>query len=111
MLTQIAVPKGSHPPRIDHPLIKVFRFEEDTFELGLTELEAAPGEPVRVYDAARTVVDLMRLRHRLGEPLAHAAMFRYLRLPGARPGVLLDYAAALDVLGPMRRALDVASAR
>ena len=64
-----------------------------------------------MYDAPRTVVDLMRLRHRLGEPVAHAALFRYLSRPGARPPLLLDYAAALGVYGPMRHALDVASAR
>jgi len=110
-MVQVAVSKRSHVPRIDHPPTKVFRFDETTFELGLGDVEAAPGEMVRVYDAARTVVDLMRLRHRLGEPLAHAALFRYLSGPGARPPLLLEYAAALDVYGPMRQALDVASAR
>lgn len=108
--TQIAVPTSAHTPRIDHPPTKVFRFDPETFELGLTTVQAAPEEYVRVYDAARTVVDLMRLRHTLGEPLAHAALFRYLRQRGSRPGRLLDYANALGTLGPMRRALDVASA-
>ena len=108
---QVAVSKRSHVPRIDHPPTKVFRFDESTFELGLDGVEAAPGELVRVYDAPRTVVDLMRLRHRLGEPLARGALFRYLSRPGARPPLLLELAAALDVYGPMRQALDVASAR
>ncbi len=108
---QVAVPGGAHPPRIDHPPTKVFRFNARTFELGLSSVQAAPGEHVRVYDAERTVADLMRLRHRLGEPLAHAALNRYLSRRGARPGRLLDYATDLDVLGPMRRAIDVVTAR
>jgi len=108
---QIAVVNRTHPPRIDFPPTKVFRFDPDTFELGLDRLEAAPGEWVRAYDAARTVSDLMRLRHRLGEPLALGALNRYLDHPGGRPALLLRYAKALDVLGPMRRALDVATAR
>jgi Transcriptional regulator, AbiEi antitoxin len=108
---QIAVANRTHPPRIDYPPTKVFRFDPDTFELGLDRLEAAPGEWVRVYDAARTVTDLMRLRHRLGEPLALGALNRYLDLPGARPALLLGYARTLDVLGPMRHAVDVATAR
>lgn len=107
---QIAVPKASRAPRIGFPPVEVFRFAADTFELGLTHLDAAPGEPVRVYDAERTVVDLMRLRHRLGEPVAHAALQRYLRSRGARPGLLLRVAAALGVHGPVRRAVDVARA-
>jgi predicted transcriptional regulator of viral defense system len=108
---QVAVPNGTHPPRIDHPPTKVFRFDPQTFELGLASAEAAPGEPVRVYDAARTVVDLMRLRHRLGESTAHAALNRYMGRRDARPARLLEYARELSVVGPMRRALDVVSAR
>jgi hypothetical protein len=89
----------------------VFRFDAETFELGLSEVDAAPGEPVRLYDAARTVTDLMRLRHRFGEPAAHTALNRYLAQPGSRPALLLSYARALGVFGPMRTALDIASAR
>jgi predicted transcriptional regulator of viral defense system len=107
---QIAVPKSSRPPHIAYPPTAVFRFDAATFELGLTHVEAAPSEPVRVYDPARTVVDLMRLRHRIGEPTALAAIHRYMRRPDARPGELLRLAAALDVHGPVLRTLDIASA-
>jgi len=108
---QIAVPKRSHTPVIHYPPVTVFRFDESTFELGVSSFDAGPGEPVRIYDAARTVVDLMRFRRRFGEPIAHAALHRYLAAGEARPALLLDYAQALGALGPMRAALDVASAR
>ncbi|MFV0458395.1 MAG: type IV toxin-antitoxin system AbiEi family antitoxin domain-containing protein [Actinomycetales bacterium] len=108
---QIAVSKRSHAPQIDYPPVTVFRFTESTFELGLSSFEAAPGELVRIYDAARTVVDLMRFRLRFGEPVAHAALNRYLTTRGARPSLLLDYAESLGVFGPVRAALDVASAQ
>ncbi len=87
---QIAVPERSHTPVIAYPPVTVFRFEEATFELGVTAFEAGPGEPVRIYDAARTVVDLMRSRKRLDEPIAHAALNRYLATPAARPASLLE---------------------
>jgi predicted transcriptional regulator of viral defense system len=108
---QVAVPKGSHLPRIDYPPATVLRFDPQTFELGLSAVDAAPGEPVRVYDAARTVTDLMRLRHRFGEPVAHAALNRYLAQSGSRPALLLSYARSLRAFGPVRTALDIASAR
>jgi predicted transcriptional regulator of viral defense system len=107
---QIAVPRTSRPPQISFPPTQVFRFETSTFELGLTSLEAAPGEYVRTYDPARTVVDLMRLRHRVGEPVALAALHRYLRRRDSDPAELLKIAAALRVYGPVLYALDVASA-
>ncbi|MCK9247411.1 MAG: hypothetical protein M0P31_00290 [Solirubrobacteraceae bacterium] len=110
-MVQIAVPTPAHPPRIAYPPTMVLRFDEATFELGLSLVEAAPEEPVRIYDPARTVVDLLRLRHRFGESVAYGALHRYLRRREAKPARLLEYAAALGVRGPMRHALDVASAR
>ena len=89
----------------------MFRFDVETFELGLSRVEAAPDEWVRIYDPARTVVDLMRLRGRLGEDLAFGALQRYLRRRDARSEELLRMATALDGRGPMQRALDVAMAQ
>jgi hypothetical protein len=108
---QIAVPTRHRPPRITYPPTEVFRFDAANFEVGLSRVEAAPEEWARIYNPARTVVDLMRLRGRFGEPLAHGALQRYLRRGDARPPGLLDLAARLDVYGPVRRALDVAMAR
>lgn len=82
---QIAVPRQQRPPHIQHPPTEVFRFDTATFDLGLATVEAAPGERVRIYSAERTVVDMMRLRQRLGEPLAFAALRRYLRRRDAAP--------------------------
>ena len=108
---QIAVPNRAHTPAITYPPVTVFRCDEATFEIGLKSFEAGPGEPVRIYDAERTVVDLMRFRRRLGEPIAYAALNRYLVAPGSRPALLLDYAETLGTFGPMRAALDIASTR
>jgi hypothetical protein len=59
----------------------------------------------------RIVVDLMRLRGRFGEDLAYGGLQRYLRRRDAGPGELLSMASALDVRGPMQRALNIAMAR
>jgi predicted transcriptional regulator of viral defense system len=107
---QVAVARTQRPPQIDYPPTEVFRFDDKTFDLGLSSVEAAPGESVRIYSAERTVIDLMRLRRRLGEALALGALRRYLRRRHARPGELLSVARSLNVLGPVRMALDVASA-
>lgn len=104
---QIAVAKGSHIPKIDFPIVSVLQFNASNFELGVTSFEAAPGESALIYNQARTVVDLMRLRHRFGGPVAYSALRRYLDSRGAKPRLLLEYADALRAFGPMRRALDV----
>lgn len=108
---QIAVPSRHRPPHIAYPPTEVLRFDDASFELGLSRLEVAPQEWVRVYDAERTVVDLMRLRGRFGEPLAHIALQRYVHRRASRPSRLLELASTLGVYGPLRRALDVAVAQ
>jgi len=107
---QFAVPRPHRPPRIDYPPSEVFRFAAERFELGLSSIEAAPGEAVRIYNRERTVADLMRLRKRLGEPLALSALRRYLRSRDARPRDLLAVARELNILGPVRTAMDAVTA-
>ena len=99
---QLAVPRGTWAPTITFPPVEVFVWDRAHFELGISQVEAAPGEPVRVYSPTRTVVDLMRLRLRIGEAPAHIALRRYLARPGARVSELMEFSAALGVLGPVR---------
>jgi hypothetical protein len=99
---QIAIPRGSWPPKIRFPPVEVFAWDPAHIELGVELVEAAPGETVRVYSPTRTVVDLMRLRMRIGEPVAHIALRRYLTRRDARVGELIDLARVLGVLGPVR---------
>ncbi|MGH3352025.1 MAG: type IV toxin-antitoxin system AbiEi family antitoxin domain-containing protein [Nocardioides sp.] len=49
---QIAVSSARSAPRIVYPPTSVFRFDAETFEVGLSQVEAAPGEFVRIYDPA-----------------------------------------------------------
>ena len=107
---QIAVPRRTWPPKLDHPPVEVFVWDPATFELGLDSAEVAPGERVRVYSPGRTAVDLMRMRNKLGESVAHIALRRYLARRDARIADLFAYAKALDVLGPVRAVVDVLTA-
>lgn len=108
---QIAVQVGRTVPRISYPPTKVFRFREAQFRAGITEFEAAPGEWVPVYDPARTVVDLMRMRMRFGQTVAYSALNRYLDRGGADLLLLGQYADLLDVSKQVQLALDIARSR
>lgn len=108
---QIAVQVGRTVPRISYPPTKVFRFREAQFRAGITEFEAAPGEWVPVYDPARTVVDLMRMRMRFGQTVAYSALNRYLDRGGADLLLLRQYADLLDVSKQVQFALDIARSR
>jgi hypothetical protein len=103
----IAVPRGSWAPQIDYPPTAVSRFDPETFGSGLEMFDAAPGERVRVYSPARSVIDVMRLRHQVGETLALHALGRFVRRD-ARHGLadLINLARRFNVEGPIRTAVE-----
>jgi predicted transcriptional regulator of viral defense system len=102
----LAVPAGTHRPTIDYPPTRVHVFQASTFGLGRLEQRGEHGERFWISDRERTVVDAFRLRHRIGEDVAHAALRRYLQ-GRAQPAQLSDYALTLRVWGPVTGALRV----
>ncbi|GEM_PF-4574213 len=83
------------------------RFDARTFELGRERFEASPGEWVAVYSPERAVADAMRLRHRVGDPVALRALRAYLSRRYARPGRLAELARELGDAGELLRAMQV----
>jgi predicted transcriptional regulator of viral defense system len=104
---RIAVRRGAHRPAISYPPTVVAQYSVKNFNLNVEQYEAAPGEFVPVYDAARSVVDAMRHRHRIGPTLALAALGRYLRTSGPN-GVsdLQHIARPLNALSIIRPAVE-----
>lgn len=105
-VVQVAVPRGTHRSRIVYPPTEVSEFDARTFDLGLQEREVAPGERVRIYGAARSVADVMRMRRRIGDPVALRALRLLVERRAGDPAELLSYARALDVEGPVRQAVE-----
>jgi len=101
----LAVPQGTHRPRIDHPPTRVHVFRAETFDLGRTRVTVEGGAQFWISDSERTVVDVFRLRHQVGEDLAIGGMRRYLRGPRPRPGRVLELAGELRVRAPVLAAL------
>lgn len=96
----LAVPRGSyHGIKLSVP-VTVYRFDPKTFEEGL-DTQRVGGMPLKIYGAARTVVDCFKFRNKLGLDVALEA----LRLARQRKRVknheLLHYARMLRVEKPM----------
>ena len=105
----LAVPEGSHRPSIDYPPTVVHVFNAPTFELGRREITLDKGERFWITDRERTVVDAFRLRHVVGDELAHGALRRYLT-SNPKPARLAELAKALRVWTPLGEALRVLQA-
>ena len=69
----IAMPRGSHAPRIDYPPIKMVQFSGDAYSVGIEEVER-DGVKLRVYGVAKTVADCFKHRNKIGLDVALEAL-------------------------------------
>jgi predicted transcriptional regulator of viral defense system len=102
----IAVARGRHRPRIAYPPTRVHVFAADTFALGRVHQEVEAAQSIAISSRERTVVDLLRLRARVGRDVALSALRAYLRRQDAKPGELLALARELRIGSVMSEVLE-----
>jgi predicted transcriptional regulator of viral defense system len=96
----LAVPRGSyHHVRLSIP-VTVYRFDPKTFNQGL-EIQRIGGMPVKIYSAARTVVDCFKFRNKVGLDVAVEALRLARQRMRVQNGELLQYARLLRVEKPI----------
>jgi len=69
----IAMPRGSHVPKIDYPPIKMVQFTGEAYTEGVEE-HKRDGVTLRVYSVAKTVVDCFKHRNKIGLDVALEAL-------------------------------------
>jgi hypothetical protein len=67
-------------------------FAKKTFDLGREEVNITDGFAVGLYSAERSLVDVIRLRHREGADVAWEALRRWLRCRGTKLATLIEMA-------------------
>lgn len=105
-LVHVAVARGRHRPRIAYPPTQAHVFAADTFALGRIHQPIDSSETIAVSSRERTVVDLLRLRARVGRDVALSALRAYLRQGDAKPGELLALARQLRIGSVMVEVLE-----
>ena len=69
----IAMPRGSHAPRIDYPPIKMVQMTGSVYAEGIETVER-DGVELRVYGVAKTVADCFKHRNKIGLDVALEAL-------------------------------------
>jgi len=69
----VAIERGTRPPAIRNPPLRVVRMSSDSFDAGI-EVHRIDGIPVRIYSVARTIADLFKFRKRIGIDVAIEAL-------------------------------------
>lgn len=69
----IAMPRGSHVPRIDYPPIRMVQMTGEVYSKGIETVER-DGVKLRVYGVAKTVADCFKHRNKIGLDVALEAL-------------------------------------
>lgn len=69
----IAMPRGSHAPKIDYPPLKMIQVTGEAYTEGIEVVEHDQ-TPLRVYNVAKTVADCFKHRHKIGLDVALEAL-------------------------------------
>ena len=69
----IALPQGSHAPRMDYPPVKLIQYTGDAFTQGI-EKHRIDQVNIRVYSVAKTVADCFKHRNKIGLDVALGAL-------------------------------------
>ncbi|MGH8290714.1 MAG: type IV toxin-antitoxin system AbiEi family antitoxin domain-containing protein [Steroidobacteraceae bacterium] len=103
----LAIPCGRRIPALQSSAnIRVFA--KDTFALGRELIRIGDGLTIGLYSAERSLVDVVRLRHREGADIAWEALRRWLRRKGARPAEPIEMARSFHgAESAVRHALEV----
>ena len=69
----IALPAGTHAPRIAYPPLRVIRLSGDALTAGI-DIVKLDDVPVRIYNLAKTITDCFKLRNKIGLEVALEAL-------------------------------------
>ena len=103
----VALPRGNRIPALHSP-VDVHVFAKATFKLGREQIKLGDGFMIGLYSAERSLIDVIRLRHREGSDVAWEALRRWLRRRGSKPAALIEMAKSLHgAERPVRNALEI----
>lgn len=102
----IAMPRGSHTPRIDYPPVKMVQFSGEAYSEGIEVLERDQVS-VRVYGVAKTVADCFKHRNKIGLDVALEALKEARSQKRASADELWRFAKICRVANVMRPYLEV----
>lgn len=101
----IALPQGSHAPKMDYPPVKLIQYSGDAFTQGI-ETHHIDQVDLRVYSAAKTVADCFKHRNKIGLDVALEALKDARSQKKASADELWRYAKICRVANVMRPYLE-----
>ena len=92
----VALERGTEPPRLGHPPLRIFWFSGQAFNLGIQN-DKIDGVSVRIYNPEKTIADCFKYRNKIGLDTAIEALKLYREKKRFNAGELLRFARACRV--------------
>lgn len=102
---EVALPRTSRIPRLDHPPIKVFRFSPESLNAGI-ETHILDGVALRVYCREKILADIFKYRNKVGIDIALEALRAYRSQPKRDFQTVMKYARICRVENVIRPYLE-----
>jgi predicted transcriptional regulator of viral defense system len=102
---QIAVSRAVHYPKITHPPVRVFRYQDELLKAGV-ETPTVGGHTIRVFSAEKTLADCFKYRNKIGLDIAIEALRLYWQRRRPDVPTLMRYAHLCRVSRVMRPYLE-----
>lgn len=101
----IAMPQGSHVPKMDYPPVKMVQFSGEAYAQGIEVVRADQVE-LRVYGVAKTIADCFKHRNKVGLDVAIEALREALAANKTNANDLWRFAKICRVANVMRPYLE-----
>jgi predicted transcriptional regulator of viral defense system len=101
----IAVSRGTEPPRLDYPPIKLYWFTGEAYSAGI-ETHRIDSIQIPVYSVEKTLADCFKYRNKVGMDTVLEALTLYIDREKPKPRKLIEYAKVCHVEKVMRPYLD-----
>jgi predicted transcriptional regulator of viral defense system len=101
----VALVRGSEPPRIDYPPVHVYWSVTHIFDCGVEE-HNVDQRMIRIYSPEKTLVDCFRHRNKMGMDVAIEALRLYRERKRMKPALIMEYARICRAEGMIRPYLE-----
>ncbi|AIQ10797.1 hypothetical protein PDUR_01235 [Paenibacillus durus] len=98
--------KERKPALPDYPPIRLFSYDDDTFDMGIEKIEK-DGHVIKVYDMERTICDTVKYRNKLDANVVKESLNNFSNSRKRNYTQLLKYAEKLRVKSILNNYLEV----
>ena len=102
----LAISRDASVPRLDYPLVRVYRMSATPFAAGI-EHRVIGGTEMRIFSPEKTLADCFKFRNSIGLDVAVEALKNYMARRGRNPDRVLEMAKVCRVEKVMRPYLDI----